>query len=103
MLINKMTVKSGKRDEVTAVLIESAAAFESREECIMSLVTHDADDPDVIWVQDVWTDEGAHQAAMSTPSMQEFVRQAIPLLEGMPEQHRVYPTGGKTPTGFPQA
>jgi hypothetical protein len=38
MLINKMTVKPGKRDEVTAVLIESAAAFESREECIMSLV-----------------------------------------------------------------
>jgi quinol monooxygenase YgiN len=95
LLINKMVTKPGKRDEVTAILLESGAAFEQLDACLMSLVSHDADDFDVIWVQDVWTEESAHEEAMADPHMREYIQRAIPLLAGMPEQHRVSAVGGK--------
>ncbi|GAA4154860.1 hypothetical protein GCM10022286_02960 [Gryllotalpicola daejeonensis] len=100
MLINKLTVKPGKRDEVTAILLESGKAFDGIDGCVMSLVTHDADDADVLWVQDVWADEAAHEAAMAEPQMREYVQKCVPLLSGMPEQHRVLAVGGKTPKGL---
>jgi quinol monooxygenase YgiN len=103
MLINKMTAKPGTRDDVTAILLESGHAFDELDECLMYAVTHDADDPDVIWVQDVWADAAAHEAAMAEPRMREQVQRAIPLLAGMPEQHRVTAVGGKSPFVLPGA
>ena len=100
VLINKMTTQPGKRDEVTAIVLESGRAFGDAPACVVSLVSHDADDPDVIWVQDVWTDEASHEQMMSDPAMREYVQRAIPLLAGMPEQHRVAPVGGKAPFAF---
>ena len=58
-----------------------------------------SDDPDVIWVQDLWTDQAAHEAAMSTEEMSGYVKQAMPLLAGMPQQIEVEPSGGKYPAG----
>ena len=99
LLTNKLTTKPGKRAEVTELLLTSGKAFDDIDACLMYLVTHDAGDEDVIWVHDVWTDEEAHQQAMAAPEMREHIRAAIPLLEGMPEQHVVIAVGGKTPFG----
>ena len=101
LLINKLTTKPGARGAVTAILLESGRVFESLDACLMSLVTHDIADDNVVWVEDVWTDESAHEQAMADPAMQEYVQRAIPLLEGLPEQHRVMPVGGKSPFGLP--
>ena len=101
LLINRMVTKPGKRDEVTAILLESSAVFEHIDACVMSLVSHDAAEADVIWVQDVWTDEAAHEAAMAEPGMREYVQRAIPLLAGMPEQHRMALVGGRVPFALP--
>lgn len=103
LLINKLTAKPGRRDQVAAILLESGRAFEGVGACLMYLVSRDADDDDVIWVQDVWTDEAAHERAMANPAMQEQVRRAVPLLAGMPEQHRIEPAGGKSPFPLPPA
>lgn len=101
MLINKMTAKPGKRDEVTGILLEAGKAFADVDACVMSLVTHDADDTEVIWVQDVWTDDAAHERAMAEPLMREFVQSCVPLLAAMPEQHRVVAVGGRMPFALP--
>lgn len=97
VLINKLTTKPGKRDEVTAILLESGRAFDGVEACVMSLVSHDDADADVIWVQDVWTSEAEHERVMADPAMRVHIQRALPLLAGMPEQHRLTPRGGKGP------
>src|SRR4051812_928805 len=90
-LLNKMTVKPGKRQEVIDILLESGAAFDDNPQCLLYLVSKDKQDENVIWVQDVWTDELSHEQAMNDEKMQWYVKQAMPLLEGMPEQIAIEP------------
>ena len=94
-LINKLTAKPGKREEVIKNLIESGKPFQDNRACILYLVYEDAQDPNVIWVEDLWTSEEEHATALKQPELQPFIAQTIPLLEGMPEQIEVVPVGGK--------
>ena len=95
-LINKMTTKPGKRDEVVKIMLESGAAFNDNQNCLLYVVSKDKKDDNVLWVQDVWTDAKNHQEAMGDASMQEYVKQAMPLLVGMPEQMEIELVGGKS-------
>jgi quinol monooxygenase YgiN len=94
-LINKLTTKPGKRDEVIKVMLEAGKPFQDNPACILYLVYEDVKDPNIIWVEDLWTSKEEHTAALAQPEIRPFVAQAIPLLEGMPEQIEVAPVGGK--------
>jgi quinol monooxygenase YgiN len=94
-LINKLTSKPGKRDAVIQILLESGKPFETNTACILYLVHEDAKDPNVIWVEDLWTSKELHTTAMSSPELRPFIAQTIPLLEAMPEQTEIVPRGGK--------
>jgi quinol monooxygenase YgiN len=94
-LINKMTVKPGKRDEVIAILLESGKPFNDNPTCILYLVYKDRKDTNTIWVEDVWASQDDHTAAMSTPAMRSYITKCVALLEGVPEQIQIEPAGGK--------
>jgi quinol monooxygenase YgiN len=94
-LLNKVTAKPGRRDEVVEILIESGRLFDDDEACLLYLVTEATEDPDVIWVWDLWTSAEDHAAALQVPELRPFVERTIPLLEGMPEQLEVRAVGGK--------
>jgi len=97
VLINKVTAKPGKRQEVVDILLAAGAAFDDDDACLLYLVSTDNEDPDLIWVQDVWTDQASHEAAMATEEMSTQVQRSLPLLAGMPAQTEVQPVGGKGP------
>jgi quinol monooxygenase YgiN len=94
-LLNKLTAKPGKRDDVMKILLEAGKPFDGNPACLLYLVYKDVKDPNVIWVEDLWTNKDDHTAAMATPEVRPLVAQAIPLLEGMPEQIEIEPVGGK--------
>jgi quinol monooxygenase YgiN len=94
-LINKLTAKPGRREEAIGNLIESGKPFQDNPACILYLVYEDAQDPNVIWVEDVWTSQEEHAIALKGPELQPFIAKTVPLLEGMPEQTEVVPVGGK--------
>jgi quinol monooxygenase YgiN len=94
-LINKLTSKPGKRDEVMKILLEAGKPFDNNPACLLYLVYKDVKDPTVIWVKDLWTNKDSHTAAMAQPEVRPFVAQAIPLLDGMPEQIEIELVGGK--------
>ena len=100
VLLNKLTAKPGKRDQVVQNLIESGKLFDDNAACVMYLVTESPDSPNDIWVVDLWTSEEAHSQALQAPELQPFIAETVPLLEGMPEQIEVQARGGKgLPTG----
>ena len=99
VLINKLTAKPGKRDQVVKNLIESGKLFDDNAACVMYLVTESSDSPDDIWVFDLWTSEDAHSKALQAPELQPAIAETTPLLEGMPEQIEVRARGGK---GLPE-
>jgi quinol monooxygenase YgiN len=98
-LLNRLTAKPGRRDRVVEILLESGNLFDDNSACRLYLVAESADDPNLIWVADLWTSEEDHTEALGVPEMRSFVEECMPLLEGMPEQIRLRPVGGKVPGG----
>jgi quinol monooxygenase YgiN len=96
-LINKLIAKPGKRSEVIRILLESAKPFQENDACLLYLVHEDQANENAIWVEDLWTDKKEHEMALAKPELQEYVKKAMPLLEGMPEQISLRLAGGKGP------
>jgi quinol monooxygenase YgiN len=95
VLINKMTTKPGKRQEVIDIMIKAGKIFDENPSCLIYLLGASKDDPNAIWVQDIWTNKEAHETAMQTDDMSAYIKAAMSLLEDMPEQFEVEPMGGK--------
>jgi quinol monooxygenase YgiN len=95
VLINQLTAKPGQRGRVVEILLESGRLFDDNPACLLYLVTEAADDPDRVWVIDLWTSGQAHAEALQAPELRPYVEQAMPLLEGMPTQIEVRAAGGK--------
>jgi quinol monooxygenase YgiN len=70
-LIAKITTLPGKRDEMIAILRESAALMPG---CLSYVVAKDAADENAIWVTEVWDCMASHDASLSLPA----VKNAIP-------------------------
>ena len=95
VLLNRLTAKRGERNRVVQNLIESGKLFDENAACLLYLVAERADDPDHIWVVDLWTSEEEHTKALQAPELQPHVAETVPLLEGMPEQIELHARGGK--------
>ena len=96
ILINKMTTKPGKRQQVIDLLLRAGKPFDNNAACLLYLVSASKEQPDVIWIQDIWTNKEDHEEAMRSEEMSTFIKQTMPLLQGMPEQFQVEPAGGKS-------
>ncbi len=96
-LLNRLTARPGQRDRVIEILLESGKSFDDNPACLLYLVSESIDDPDVIWVTDLWTDEQAHAKALARPELRPYIEEAMSLLTGRPEQIKIRPVGGKGP------
>jgi quinol monooxygenase YgiN len=96
-LLNRLTAKPGQRDRVVEILLESGKLFDHNSACQLYLVAESGDDPNTVWVADLWTSEQEHAEALAAPELRPFVEECMPLLEGMPEQIELRPAGGKLP------
>lgn len=94
-LLNRLTAKPGQRDLIVENLIASGKLFDDNAACLLYLVAEPADDPDHIWVVDLWTAEEEHTRALQAPELRPYVEKTLPLLEGAPEQIELDARGGK--------
>ena len=94
-LLNRLTARPAQRDRVVGNLVESGKQFDGNAACLLYLVAESADDPDDIWVVDLWTSEDEHSEALQSPELQPYFAETMPLLEAKPEQIEVRPRGGK--------
>ena len=68
-LIGKMRAAEGKRDALIDLMLQGTAEMPG---CLSYIVARDPNDPDAIWITEVWTDEASHQA--SSPSLRCALR-----------------------------
>jgi len=85
----------GKGREFVALLRDAAIALEDAEACLLYAISQEADDPDVIWVNEVWVDSESHAASLEQPHVRSLIERALPLLAGPPEALHLRPAGGK--------
>jgi quinol monooxygenase YgiN len=91
-LIGKILAVSGARDELAGILVGGVAGMPG---CLSYVVAVDPADPDALWVTEVWTDEEAHRASLSLPSVQDAIARGRPLIAGFGERFETRPVGGR--------
>jgi quinol monooxygenase YgiN len=74
-------VEPGKRDELVAHLTGRNPAL-AGVGCLLYEVGVNDDEPDTVFVVEVWTDAAAHRASLQLPEVQASIAAARPLLSG---------------------
>ena len=93
-MTGKLVAQPGKREELAAILLQAAEGLKDNDECELYLVNVSEDDPDAIWVMELWSSADAHADSLKNPAALALIQQARPLIAGI-EPVRLRPVGGK--------
>lgn len=90
-LIGKMVAQPGKRDELLEVLDGQIGPMPG---CLSYVIAKDPQDPNAIWVTEVWEDTASHQASLGLPQVKATITKARPLIAGFENRVETEPVGG---------
>jgi quinol monooxygenase YgiN len=93
-LFGKFTAQPGRREDLVAILRQAADALHGDSGCLHYVVAT-SDEPEAIWVWEVWTDRAAHDASLEPPAVREIITSAMPLIAAMSDQTELAVVGGK--------
>lgn len=82
----------GKRDEIIAILTRPNKELREAGCLIYEVGTND-DDPDTVFVAELWESADAHQASLQLESVRAAISEAMPLLSGEMGGYRFQVTG----------
>lgn len=71
----------GKRDELVSPLTQSNGRLRELDCTLYEVGIHD-DEPDVVFVVELWESAEAHQASLAQPDVMAAIAEARPLLNG---------------------
>jgi quinol monooxygenase YgiN len=90
-LIGKMTTVPGQRDAFIGLLLQGVNDMPG---CLSYVVAKDANDPNAIWVTEVWDSKASHDASLSLPAVKEAISKGRPMIAGMSDGATTIPIGG---------
>jgi len=90
-LLGRIKAVAGQRDALVALLLEGTGEMPG---CLSYIVAKDNDDPDAIWVTEVWGSRESHQASLQLPAVRAVIPRARPLIAGFDNRHETEPVGG---------
>jgi quinol monooxygenase YgiN len=79
--LGTMRTQPGLRDEVVRSLVEGAEAVRAVG-CQLYVVSVNAQDPDRIWVNEVWDSKEQHDASLQLPAVKAAIAETMPKLTG---------------------
>jgi len=85
-----MTANEGAGDSLLDILLEAAELVSGIDGCRLYIVGKDLDDPDTIWVQEIWDSKKDHAASLTNPGVKELINKAMPLIKAFPEKGGEY-------------
>ncbi len=94
-LFGKFTVQEGERDTMVEILLEAAESMGNLEQCEIYLVNVSENEPDSVYVYEVWSNEEAHQASLALEATQTLIQRAKPIITGMERISTLKAMGGK--------
>jgi quinol monooxygenase YgiN len=92
----KAVAKEGRSDELVEILLAAAADLESDPGCELYLVNRQRDEPNVIWVTELWRSQDDLDAALERIRGSDDVAAALALAENW-EMIELELVGGKGP------
>ena len=93
-LIGKFSAQLGQRDALVRHLLQAAELLQRNPDCLHYVVST-ADDPDAVWVSELWTDRDAHAASLEPEDIRSLIQEARPLIAGISDRTELSVQGGK--------
>ena len=90
-LIGRIEAKTGEATALADLLVDSVAGLPG---CRSYIVAIDAENPDSIWVTEVWESQEHHQASLSLPAVAEAIGKGRPMIAGFSARHETRVVGG---------
>jgi quinol monooxygenase YgiN len=90
-LIGKMLAVPGRRDELVSILLEGTDEMPG---CRSYVVATDPEDPEAVWITEVWDLRESHQASLTLPGVQAAIAKGRPLIAGFSNHTETVPVGG---------
>lgn len=94
-LFGKFTVQEGARDTMVDILLEAAESMKNLDECEIYLVHTSENEPNAVYVNEVWSSEDAHQTSLTLDATQTLITRAKPFITGMERISTLETKGGK--------
>lgn len=89
-----MEARPGQGEALATTLLRVADGLRGTTGCELYLINASADEPDVVWVTEVWADEEASDRALSGELGEVGIGDVLELLAGPPELVDLTPLGG---------
>ena len=95
-IYTRHTARPGQRQDLVDIMLRAADLLQGNQDCI-NWIVNTTDDPDVVWVNVIWSSKEAHDRSMEPEDVRALIGQARQFLseEVMPEQIFITPVGGK--------
>src|SRR3954462_11394607 len=94
-LFGKLIAKDGERETLVDLLLNAAQSMENLVDCELYVVNVSNDDPNSVFVYEVWKNKNAHQSSLSLEATQTLIQLAKPIIVGIERINTLIPSGGK--------
>ncbi|MEM6764566.1 MAG: antibiotic biosynthesis monooxygenase [Bacteroidota bacterium] len=88
-LHGKLQAVPGKGRQLADILMKASKLVSNAKGCHLYLVSMDTQDPDAVWITEVWDAEEDHDQSLTMPGVRELIGHAMPILAGKPERGQV--------------
>lgn len=93
----KMSAQAGQGEALGTLMLEVAASLTTTRGCELYAINRSVDDPDAVWVTEVWESQAALDdslATLRTDDGRARLAEVQALLAGPPERIDLQPLGG---------
>jgi quinol monooxygenase YgiN len=90
-MIGQLQSVPGERERLIELLTGSSADMPG---CISYVIAADKDDPDSIWITEIWDSAESHAASLDIPAVREAIGEARPLIAGFGVRAETSPVAG---------
>lgn len=91
----KLVAKEGEGKRLLAYLLKAAEELEMVDNCICYSVGTNEEEPEAVYVYEVWEDAKAHKDSLNLPAVQKLIAQARPIIVDMVSYPKLDIHGGK--------
>jgi quinol monooxygenase YgiN len=90
-LIGTMTAIPGQRNALAEILLEGIGGMPG---CLSYVVAEAPDDPDALWITEVWESAEHHRMSLQLPSVRNAITRGRPLIAAFGPPTVTRPIGG---------
>ncbi|ALC85099.1 antibiotic biosynthesis monooxygenase [Bacillus sp. FJAT-22090] len=94
-LFGKFLVQEGELNKMVDILLEAAESMKKLDECEIYLVNTSENEPNSVYVYEVWSNENAHKASLELEATQTLIKRAKPIITGVERISTLKTRGGK--------